>query len=298
MSSSYKPALLKAIVRIVRAGAEPAIPLLRIGSQFVKLYWVQTVVFRLRQAATIISEPEVVRRIRSAADMNGARTIDVLPPAVRERLDREMARVLTINVLQAFHRSKPASMGCLFEWSPGSEFIIVPNAAMEFVRLNARALESIANLWWARWLEKVNVLAPLVIEKVERDGAERASLTKYLRVLLQIDEPKCFYCRRALNDGLSTHVDHVIPWSFLLEDPLWDLVLACANCNIAKSDTLPRRDFIDKLAQTGLRRAKITLPPGFISPLLAREEIDRYYEAALSVEWPVGWAPAPNLAEH
>ena len=205
-----------------------------------------------------------------------------------------MARVLTINVLGAFHRSKSETMGVLFTWTLGSSVVSIPARALEFIESNAAALESIANLWWARYLEKVNHLAPLVIEKVERDGAERGSLAKYLKILLEIDEPLCFYCGRQLGAGSATHVDHVIPWSFLLADPLWDLVLACAMCNSAKSDVLPRRDFLDKLAQTGMSRAKITLPPGFASPVLAPEEIDRYYDAALSVEWPSGWTP-PSL---
>ena len=64
MSSSYKPALLKALVRIAVGGAEPRIPLRRIGHEFVELYWVQTLVFRLRQAATITAEPEVESAVR------------------------------------------------------------------------------------------------------------------------------------------------------------------------------------------------------------------------------------------
>ena len=99
MSSSYKPALLKALVRLVRGGAQAPFSLLQIGHEFVDLYWVQTVVFRIRQAATISAESEVVRRIRSASDFSGVRRLSELPNDTRRRLDREMARVLTINVL-------------------------------------------------------------------------------------------------------------------------------------------------------------------------------------------------------
>jgi hypothetical protein len=130
-----------------------------------------------------------------------------------------------------------------------------------------------------------------VIEKVERNGAERASLARFLKLLRQLDGPRCFYCDRELGSGVAVHVDHVIPWSFLLADPLWDLVLACAACNVAKSDSLPRPDFLDRLVAIGSRRAQVTLPVGFASPMLERSEIDRYYNAALSVQWPSGWSP-------
>jgi hypothetical protein len=163
--------------------------------------------------------------------------------------------------------------------------------ALSFIRMDAHALETIANHWWAKYLERVNLLAPLIIEKVERDGVQRGSLAKYLRILMEFDEPRCFYCERPLQDLGTPHVDHVIPWSFLLTDPLWDLVLACSSCNLAKSDTLPDRAFLGKLAGRGARRAKLRLPSGYASPVIPADEIDRYFDAALSVEWPSGWKP-------
>jgi hypothetical protein len=299
MSTTYKPALLKALVRIVRGshsvkGSTPVnISLERIGAEFVRLYWVQTVVFHLRQAATLEREPEVVRAIRNAADVHRVRVLAELPREARGALERDMARILTINVLEAFHRSMPQGATPLFHWARGWESIQLSVDAVTFIATNASVLEALANLWWARYLEKVNMLAPLVIEKVERNGAERASLARFLKLLRQLDGPHCFYCDRELGNGVPVHVDHVIPWSFLLTDPLWDLVLACATCNLAKSDSLPRPEFLDRLVVTGSRRAQVTLPVGFASPILERSEIDRYFNAALSVQWPSGWFP-PN----
>lgn len=291
MSSSYKPALLKALVGIIRSGAESPISLLQIGHEFVNLYWVQTVVFRLRQAATITAEPEVVRRIRSTSNLRSVRRLTELPADTRLRLDREMARVLTINVLDRFHRSAPSGMPRLYDWRRGDDFITSDDETLAFVRTSGHALETIANHWWARYLERVNMLAPLIIEKVERNGAERGSLAKYLKILRVTDRTCCFYCERAVEGGETPHVDHVIPWSFLLSDPLWDLVLSCASCNLAKSDVLPDVRYLDKLAAVAVNRGKRTLPVGVGSPLITRDELDRYYSAALSVEWPSGWMP-------
>ncbi len=84
------------------------------------------------------------------------------------------------------------------------------------------------------------------------------------------------------------HVDHVIPWSFLLTDPPWDLVLACKPCNLAKSDVLPRRDYLAKLVLVHDRRALIAqLPVSGFSPIYLPETelFYRYYDAAISVEW-------------
>ena len=293
MSTSYKPALLKALLRIVRASPDLEIPLHVIGAEFLRLYWVQTVVFHLRQAAMLTKEPEVVRAIRDAAATAGVRNLADLSPEARLRLERDMARILRINILEAFHRSAPDSMRPLYYWEPSSDRIRLDIESFHFLRQNGSTLESVANLWWARYLEKVNVLAPRIIQKVERQDARRGSIGKYLRILREVDVPTCFYCDRMLSSVQSVHVDHVIPWSFLLEDPVWDLVLACVACNLAKSDSLPDHRFLVKLTATHHRRAAATLlARGSASPLIVPNDIERLYEAALAVEWPHGWLPA------
>ena len=291
MSTSYKPALLKAIVRCVRREARREIPLVELGSEFVRLYWVQTVVFRLRQAPSLARESEIVRAIRGAAEREAVRDLGRLTACVRERLDRDMARILTINVLRAFHGSKPPDVPDLFAWGDGHDRIAMTDDAVAFVRAHSATLEAIANLWWARYLERVNMSAPKIIEKVERLGAKRSPLGRYLDILRRTDGSFCFYCDRELDERASVQIDHVIPWSFLLSDPLWDLVLACASCNGRKSDTLPTRAYLDKLDALGGRRAKLALPGTFASPFLSRHELDRFYDAALGVEWPSGWNP-------
>ena len=291
MSTSYKPALLKALTRIVRRQPARTIPLITIGAEFVRMYWNQTVVFHLRQAAVVSKEPEVIKAIRQASRDKSTRKLETLPESVRGRLEAQMARILTIDVLRRFHASAPASMPPLFEWSKGDMSITITDPALSFIAAQSMVLESLANLWWARYLERVNVLAPFIIEKVEREGAQRSSLARFLRILQDTDDGRCFYCERPFTPDLSVNVDHVIPWSYLLADPPWDLVLACGACNASKSDTLPSRDFIDKLATVNERRAKLLVPSTFGSPLVSVGEVGRYYDAALAVEWPAGWRP-------
>jgi hypothetical protein len=293
MSTSYKPALLKALVREVE-GAEP-LTLFRLGERFVRLYWTQTVVYRLRQAKTLHAEPQIVQDIRAAATEAGVRTYEALPDSVRLRLVRKTAKLLTVNVLKAFHTSAPDGMAPLFTWNAPDDVVRIMPSAATFLVAERAALDSVANLWWARYLEGVNRLAPAIIAKVEGTAARRASLRPYLRILHEVDPAECFYCAVPLDDS-RTHVDHVIPWTFLYADELWDLVLACDTCNLAKSDVLPVRSYLDKLAMLNVQRAHVRLGKSNASPLIAAEELVRTYEAALSVEWPAGWAPGTSSA--
>jgi hypothetical protein len=174
MSSSYKPALLKALVRIAPTPADVEISFDRLGAEFLRLYWTQTVVFRLRQASSLAKEPEVVQEIRRVATANRVRDLRELSITEREKLESRLARILPINVIDAFHASAPASMPPLFERATKNSIRHTADT-QAFMRENAGALLAIANLWWASYLEKVNQLAPLIIQKVERDGARRTS---------------------------------------------------------------------------------------------------------------------------
>jgi hypothetical protein len=289
MSTTYKPALLKSIVRLVSRGHVSPLPLDAIGAEFVTLYWNQTVVYHLRQAAVVSKEPEVLRAIRAAAERGGVRSLADLEAAERARLDQRMARILPINVLTAFHRSKPAHMPPLFTWKAGDDAIVLGDSAQAFVKLNAGALEMVANYRWARYLETVNELAPRIIEKVQRDGARRGSLQPYLDILRSTDEPACFYCGRDVTHAVN--IDHVLPWSFLLDDPLWDLVLACPPCNGAKSDRLPATGFVEKLiALNTVRKTRSAAFPR-VSLLPSGDRIRGLYDAAVANEWPGPWSP-------
>lgn len=194
-----------------------------------------------------------------------------------------MARLLTINVLSAFHTSKPAVMPILYEWKPGQDCVRISAASHAFLTQDTQALELIANFYWAEFLESCNRLAPRIVQKVARDAARRGSLAKCLKILTNETPPYCFYCEVQFC-GTAATVDHVIPWSFLLEEGLWDLVLASAKCNGAKSDLLPARDFLDKLID---RNKKLSIAG--ISLGISDVEIKRLYEAAISVEWPGPW---------
>lgn len=292
MSTSYKPALLKALVRIVVRDDALTIPLQTIGHEFTSLYWNQTVVFHLRQAATITKEPEVIHAIRDCAAVHNARYLKDVPADAVATIDRRMAKILTINVLDRFHAAWPKESPSLFVWKRAAAEITLSQEARSFIRRYAASLELISNYWWASYLEKVNVLAPAIIEKVSRLGAQRSSLKKYLKILTTAGQEHCFYCERELSSLGLVCVDHVLPWSFLLADPLWDLVLACAPCNGSKSDRLPARPFMEKLVERNALQTR-ALVVSYASPLIDGSKLFQLYDAAISLEWPGPWSPVP-----
>ena len=64
---------------------------------------------------------------------------------------------------------------------------------------------------------------------------------------------RCFYCNILLpKEKQLVHVYHFIPWSYIFEDELWNLVLTCRNCNLQKHSSLPPEKFVRQLANRNL----------------------------------------------
>ncbi len=208
-----------------------------------------------------------------------------------------MARILTVDVLRRFHHRAPTSMAPLFSWETGAEQIVLTDQALRFILECHVVLNVVANHWWAGYLEKVNVLAPAIISKVQADGARRRPLGRFLAMLKALDDDRCFYCDRPFSETVRPSVDHVLPWSFLLADPLWDLVLACAECNLAKSDLLPQKHFMDRLVQRNVLRSRRHSTVFSASPGIESGQEYGLYEAAMSVEWPGFWGPRGRQPE-
>ena len=78
------------------------------------------------------------------------------------------------------------------------------------------------------------------------DGYERTDITDTVPVLNGYQKGACFYCGESMQ-GHGIHVDHVIPRQLVYHDEIWNLVLAHEFCNEQKSDSLPGRQYIEKL---------------------------------------------------
>ena len=47
-------------------------------------------------------------------------------------------------------------------------------------------------------------------------------------------------------------MDHFIPWSFVKDDKIWNLVISCRKCNNSKRDKLAPERFIKELQHQNL----------------------------------------------
>lgn len=145
--------------------------------------------------------------------------------------------------------------GTLYGFSNAQKVLWLHMCAYEFLMKHKLEIEQLNYMAWAKFLEKINknVSQRQIIEKLELATPKRSNLSVYRNILREeFEENNCFYCGTKLSS--KSPVDHVIPWSFVKSDHLWNFALACPSCNSKKSNLLPSKS---KLAEIEERNKKM-----------------------------------------
>lgn len=120
---------------------------------------------------------------------------------------------------------------------------------------------------------------------MEARHAGKRNQRKFMDLLRPFVE-RCFYCDEPLAFDESTHVDHVLPFSYVGDTEMWNSVLACCECNCRKMDCLPPARYVkDLCGQNAERLPEIKE----LSDSLARLHYERFGVLA--------WTIPDNAAE-
>lgn len=167
----------------------------------------------------------------------------------------------------------------LYGFDHGEERIWLHMCAYQFLMMYKLEIEQMNYYAWAKFLDKVNRKKPptQLLEKLELSTPHRKNLSVYREILhKEFEIANCFYCGSKLTS--VTHVDHVLPWSFVKSDHLWNFVLACPKCNAEKKDLLPPKP---KLAEVITRNQKfITMHNSFV-----QRELEGYSDELMWQIW-------------
>ena len=90
-----------------------------------------------------------------------------------------------------------------------------------------------------------------------RENIKRGNLSRFKKYIdLENPNRKCFITNEILdNNDLS--IDHVIPWSYLFSDDLWNLVYVKKSENSSKSNRIPNEEMISKLEKRNVRLLRL-----------------------------------------
>jgi len=241
MSNSYKPALLRALADYGASNRnELTVSWGWLAEQFVRYYWPLAVRYRVRQATDPLKEPVVVRLIKEL-DVESKVTFDQFRRRNKAEFDSLVKRLAKPgstccldDVVPRFHNLSGDAPAFLYDEDDCE--IIIRSEALKFLQDHHQTLRLLAIGRWVQFTEKFS-FSPRLWEKIG-GHPKRQSPNSYRQALLQLGfAGECFYCEVPLEQDWD--LDHFLPWSFVLEHKLWNLVPSCKTCNSNKSDGVP-----------------------------------------------------------
>lgn len=268
--NTYKMAWAKALVELSlslkKQPEDPVvIPLKTLAPLMIKYYWNQTIFFDLVQGSNPKKPPLLLQYAKELIErfyiLQGDRKPVIFEKAVLILNDKDpksypnfikkSVRAIKANVAYRFTHLNDKEITSVYSYAKDGDDLTIPKANIQTLADNAQDLFDLINYRWSLILETFNS-SPRINKKVrimdERD-IKRSPLQRFDR-FLDVENPGhiCFICGKPIRgDQLSR--DHVIPWSYLFSDDLWNLVYVHKDCNSSKSNVIPNDEAIEKLKE-------------------------------------------------
>jgi hypothetical protein len=262
--NTYKFALMKFLLDFSQQeliGGVKSISYSMIAEKFLEYYWFQECKYKLKQDFKVKRMPMIIRIIRNYCgeeyipqsyekyfqnkkSLKQTMVSEIEKECLKDVIPRLQPRD-NFSFYRHFHILN--STGRKYKLpSRETRYIEFTEEAHKYFKDHFNELSSLLIFEWAKFLEKTN-FTPMLISKLEGLGLhKRKSLSKFRRILLSQMDSKCFYCNIEV-DEKNIEIDHFIPWSYVYEDAIWNLVISCKGCNGKKSDCLASQECVSKI---------------------------------------------------
>jgi len=233
-----------------------------IAEKMFKYYWDQTIYFNLYQAAPN-QPPVILQRVKQLISSyqkykNDYKPIvynkvdDILKKAFKLEFDKAIKDIVS-NIkanVGPFFLNFNKKVYPFYIFDKKLNYITFKTADLYELYQNQQDLFDLINYRWSLMLEDYNS-SPRIGKKVrimDEQKIKRArpltSFDKYLDY--ENADHICFICGKPIN-GNELSRDHVIPWSYMYSDDLWNLVYVHKTCNSSKSNVTPSQETINRL---------------------------------------------------
>ncbi|SEV99736.1 HNH endonuclease signature motif containing protein [[Clostridium] fimetarium] len=251
--SSYKYGFLKSIIdNIYNVDEELILSFDQLFSKFAEIYWNLILKYEIKQKSITNDNrqthlEQILHETARKYKIYEGVPFESLPKKIIAEVSHKVKMKCKTYVVGALYED---TKQLFYSFSKKDEWIQINPLMYEFICKHKSIIEKLNYYEWAKFLEKVNndsVMSHL-LDKLD-ESAKRNNLSAYRQILFEeFEERVCFYCGRKLSIG-KIEVDHFIPWSFIKDDNLWNLVLSCSECNRQKSDKLPDKIYLNTLAE-------------------------------------------------
>ena len=220
----------------------------KISLKMFKYYWNQTIFFDLQQSPNPIKPPELYSYVKDV--ITEYQSEYGFKPVLFDRIEDKITvditklnRILKQDVCHRFLKVEGREYN-LYDLDLKNMSITVHNP--KILKEYSDFFFELINYRWTQILENFNS-SPRISKKVkviDISEIKRSSLQKFHKYLDKI-ECTCFICGNSILEKPS--IDHVIPWSYMYSDDLWNLVYTHKKCNSSKNNRIVDEVQIEKL---------------------------------------------------
>ena len=234
-----------------------------IAQKMLKYYWNQLFFFNLKQSPYKNKEPLICKyteKLIESYKKIGKKTIPIWfgeaetfflkhNKKMFDKVISDISKTLHQNVSWRF-KNVPNKVMDIYKYIKDESIISIHIKNIELLKQYSTIISKLLNYKWAQLLEKYN-FSPKIVSKVNgisESKLKRSSLRKFKEILLKEFEGKAiidFYTGEELTYN-QISIDHVIPWSFMYSDDIWNLVITRKEINSSKSNSIPSYDVIEK----------------------------------------------------
>ena len=266
MDNTYKMSWIRSIVEFCEKTPKNRVHFDQLSRLIFKYYWNQCIFFNLCQSDNGDKKPEIIQivenSIREYQSSRGFKKETFL--RVESKIDipvTKISSVLKKDVCKRF-LNLGGKVNKIYDYDLSNREIEISNP--EVLKTYSEILYNSINYRWTQELETMDG-SPRISKKikgVDRDQfPKRGNLNKF-RKFIDEENPKrkCFLTGKKILGTPS--IDHVIPWSYMYSDDLWNLVYVLPEENSSKSNRLPNKKMIENLKTRNINLLKITEKKG------------------------------------
>lgn len=237
------------------------ITLEQIAKKVIKYYWNQTIFFNLVQGSNPLKPPVILSLTKELIQMYQANTQSFQPIRFEKvnftqtlgikynAIIEKVIKALKADVSYRFLNLEGKKLEDIYRYNKNDDSLFMSIANLKVLKENSDIIFETINYRWALILETFNT-TPRICKKVkiiDDKIIRRKPLNSFMKYLdLDNCDHVCFICGRNIEDN-DLSIDHVIPWSYLYSDDLWNLVYTHRGCNSIKSNAIPNEAVIRRL---------------------------------------------------
>ena len=252
MTNTYKMSWVRSLVEwSVKNPRKKHIHFNDLSPLIFKYYWNQTLFFNLNQGPNPLKKPEIhqivlkeIQKYQSNYDSK-----PVFFTRVQNKIEIDVVKISSTLKSDVSWRFPILGNKKYPIYDLDRDNLCLKLHHPELLKKYSDILFELINYRWVQKLELLNS-SPRISKKVngtDRENIKRGNLSRFKQYIdLENPNRKCFITNERINDN-ELSIDHVIPWSYLFSDDLWNLVYVKKSENSSKSNRIPHEEMISKL---------------------------------------------------